>query len=153
MENKPKQTRFTLEDTLVYQGKLRKKIQELRFENRPLTNAERKDFYESLAKGLLGQGTADPANVILKQGWFTFSSVQNMALRIADIRTNEVILRTTRPEPVEIKVSIGDLWRLLYEKILYLFPQATAEAAHMSKENVEHPQQGEYVFSSEEALE
>jgi len=55
MANKPMQTRFTLEDTLVYQGKLRKKIQELRFENRPLTNAERKDFYESLAKGLLAR--------------------------------------------------------------------------------------------------
>ena len=153
MESKQKQKRFTLEDTLFYQERLRKKLMELRYENRSLTNPERAEFYESLAKGLLGQGTADPVNIIINNGWFVFASIQNMALRFADIRTQNVLLKTTRPEPVEAIVSIGELWKALYEKVLFLFPQATAEAAHMSKESIEHPQQGEFVFSSEEEFE
>ena len=65
---------------------------------------------------------------------------------------NKIKLKTTRPEKVEVVLPIGELWKFLYEKILFLFPQASAESIHISAETIERPQQGAYSFSSKEEL-
>ena len=68
---------------------------------------------------------------------------------MADLHTDKVFMKTSRPEQVEVTVPICELWQFLYDKVLYLFPQATAEAIHISAESGERPQQGAYEFSSQ----
>ena len=147
-KDKQKQLRMTLQDTLFYQDKLRCLLKLLHDENRPLTHMEKQKYFEMLPKALLSQGSVDPTFFVQSDGWFIFSSVQNLALRMADLHTDKVFMKTTRPEQVEITIPICELWQFLYDKVLYLFPQATAEAIHISAESVERPQQGAYEFSS-----
>jgi hypothetical protein len=148
-----KQIRLTLEDALKYQENLKQKLKLLISENRALKYTERKQFFELLTKALLSQGATDPCYFVYNQGWFIFESVQTLAHRIADLNTNKVRLKTTRPKQVEIVLPIGELWSFLYRKMLYLFPQASAEAIHISAESVEKPKQGSYKFSSRGDLE
>jgi len=150
---KEKQIRMTLQDCLSNQEGLRSLLQSLTRENRCLAHAEKPEYYALFAKGLLSQGTVTPVYFVHGRGWFVFASVQSMAQRMADLYTNKVFLRTTRPEAVEIKLDISELWEFLYNRVLFLFPQANAEAIHLSAESIERPQQGTYSFSSKEALE
>jgi len=152
-EKNEQQVRMTLQDCLSYQDKLRGLLQQLIQENRSLTCQEKQRFFEMLPKALLSKGTMEPVHLVIEKGWFTFASIQTMALKLADLTTNKVSLRTTRPEKVEIILSIGELWKFLYDKVLYLFPLASAEAIHISAESVKRSQQGTYEFSSKEALE
>jgi hypothetical protein len=121
-------------------------------ENRPLKHNEKKQFFDMLPKALLSQGSAEPVSVVIKNGWFTFASVQNLAHRISDLYTENVYLKTHRPEHVEITIPISELWQFLYDKCLYLFPLANAEAIHISAETMEKQQQGSYEFSSRSDL-
>ena len=105
-----------------------------------------------LPKALLSQGTAESVSVVINGGWFTFASIQNLAHRLADLTTSDVYLKTSRPEQVEITIPISELWKFLYDKCLYLFPLASAEAIHISAETMERPQQGSYEFSSRSDL-
>jgi hypothetical protein len=147
-----KQVRLTLEDTLRQQGKLKEYIKILISENRPLRYNERKQFFEMITKGLLSQGCTDPVYFVYHEGWFIFASAQNLAHRLADITTRRIKLKTNRPEKTEIELDISELWQFLYDKFLYLFPQACAEALHLSAESIERPKQGVYRFKSEEGL-
>jgi hypothetical protein len=82
-----------------------------------------------------------------------FESLQALALRLADITTNKVMLRTVKPEQVEVTIPIADLWRFLYSKMLYYFLLAAAEAFHLSGENIPQQVQGSYSFTSSEKIE
>jgi hypothetical protein len=150
--DKEKQLRMTLEDCLYNQGRLRDKLKFLISENRPLTYPERQDFYDILPKALISQGAKEPVYFVYDRGWFIFESVQALAHRLADLDGVKIKLTTTRPEKCEVNILISELWRFLYEKIIFLFPQATAEAVHISAESVERPQQQAYSFSSKEGF-
>jgi hypothetical protein len=143
-----KQIRLTLEDALKYQDRLKEKLKILISENRALGYKEKKHFFELLTKALLSQGATNPVYFVKDNGWFIFASAQNMAHRIADLNTNKIKLRTNKPEKVEVTVEISELWQFLYDKFLYLFPQACSEALHLSAESVERPKQGSYKFTS-----
>jgi hypothetical protein len=148
VRDKGKQVRLTLEDCLQYQDKLRHLLKTLILENRPLSHGEKQSYYEWLPKALMSQGAVDPVSVVLDDGWFTFASVQNLALRLSDLTTNNVNMKTTRPEKVEISIPISELWQFLYDKALFLFPQACSEAVHISAESVERQQQKSFEFTS-----
>jgi len=151
MRSKPeqgKQVRLTLEDALKYQDKLKEKLKLLISENRALEYTERKQFFETISKALLSQDASDPVYFVKNNGWFIFASAQNMAQRMADVKASKIKLRTNRPEKVEIVVDISVLWQFLYDKLLYLFPQACSEAIHISAESIEKPKQGSYKFSA-----
>jgi len=151
-KSKGKQIRLTLEDTIHYQEQFRELLRSLISENRPLTTSEKPRYFQLLPKALLSQGAVDPVYFVYDKGWFIFSSVQNLAHRLADLYTDKVFLRTSRPEQVEITIPIGELWEYLYDKCLFLFPQACGEAIHMSAESVERPQQKSYEFTAREEL-
>lgn len=151
-DKKEKQLRLTLHDTLFFQNELRTLLKKLISENRPLLFKEKEKFFEMLPKALLSQGAVAPVYFVYNNGWFIFSSVQNVAHRLADLDTNNISLKTTRPENVEIIIPIGELWQFLYDKVLYLFPQACSEAIHISAESLERTVQGAYDFSSKEDL-
>ena len=117
-------------------------------ENRPLTYPERKTFFEMITKALLSQGCSDPVYLVKNNGWFIFASAQSLAQRLADINTSKIKLKTNRPEKVEVTVDIAELWQFLYDKFLFLYPQACSEALHISAESIERAKQGSYKFSS-----
>jgi len=151
MRSKPdqgRQTRLTMEDALRYQEKLKERLKILISENRSLEYKEKKPFFEMITKSLLSQGCTDPIYFVKDNGWFIFASAQSMAQRLADLSTNKVRLKTNRPEKVKVIVDISELWSFLYDKFLFLFPQACAEALHISAESIERSKQGSYKFSS-----
>jgi len=150
MRSKPegKQIRLTLEDALKYQAMLKENIKILISENRALTYREKKPFFEMITKSLLSQGCTYPIYFVKDNGWFIFASAQSLTQRLADIKTSKIKLITNRPERIEIVVDISELWQFLYDKFLFLFPQACAEALHISAESIERAKQGSYKFSS-----
>jgi hypothetical protein len=151
--NADKQVRLTLEDCLWNQQQLKEILKDLIRNNRPLNHGEKHDFFSMIPKALLSQGTIEPVSLVIQGGWFTFASVQNMAHRLADLHSSRVSLHTFRPEVVDVIVDIGVLWDFLYNRCLFLFPLASAEAVHISAETVERPRQGSYEFSSRGGLE
>ncbi|UCF12073.1 MAG: hypothetical protein JSW06_08525 [Thermoplasmatales archaeon] len=151
-KEKQKQIRYTLEDCLANQRKLSDLVQQLINDNRPLNIKEKLRYYELLPKSLLSQGASEPVSMVIQKGWFTFASIQNLAMRLADLTTDKVCLKTTRPEEVEITIPISELWQFLYDKLLYLFPLAAAKAVHLSGENILRTEQGVYSFSSSQRL-
>jgi len=148
MIDKNKQVRYTLEDCLHFQNKMKDLVKKKITENTPLTEKEKPLFFKYLPKALMSQGAVDPACAFIEGGWFKFASIQSLAHRMADLTTSKVFLKTTRPEKVEVTIPIRELWQFLYDKMLYLFPQATSEAIHISAESVERPQQKSFDFSS-----
>jgi hypothetical protein len=148
-----KQIRMTLHDTLFFQDKLRNQLKQLIEHNRSLLDQEKEGFYEMLPKALLSQGNTNPVSVVIEKGWFTYASVQNLALRLADLTTDKVFLKTSRPEKVEVTVTINELWQFLYNWCQYLFPKACSEAIHMSSETPSRPKAGTYSFSSRQSIE
>lgn len=152
-EDKQKQIRYTLEDCLVNQRKLSELLKLLIVENRSLRLNEKEELYKMLPKALLTQGANNPVSMVIDKGWFTFASVQNLALRTADLTPDKVQLNNTRSEKVEVTIPISDIWQFLYDKILYYFPLACSEALHLSGENIPRVEQGSYVFSSTKKFE
>ena len=152
VSDKEKQIRMTLQDCLYNQGLLRERLKILIKENRPLSHKERQEYYNILPKALISQGSVDPVYFVHNNGWFIFASIQNLAHRLADLNGKKIKLMTTRPENVEVELQISELWKFLYDKVLFLFPQASAEAVHISAETIERPQQGAFSFSSKEEL-
>ncbi len=148
-----KQIRLTLEDCLRNQEQLKNLLKDLIRNNRHLEHTEKHIFFRMLPKALLSQGTDMPVSIVIQGGWFTFASLQNLAHRVADLHTSRVNLQTHRPENVEVTVDIALLWEFLYDKCLYFFPLASAEAVHISAETIERPLQGSYEFSSSNNLE
>jgi hypothetical protein len=149
---KQKQIRMTLHDCLTNQEKLRELLKMLINEKRCLSPDEKLKYYEILPNALLSQGATDPVYFVYKEGWFIFESVQTLAQRMADLSTDTVHMKTTKPKETEITISISELWKFLYRKILYLFPQANAEAIHISAESIERQQQKSFTFTSKEDL-
>jgi len=51
-----------------------------------------------------------------------------------------------------IKVDISELWQLLYDSFLNIFPSAIEEAIHISKEIPHRERDDGYEFSVESAI-
>jgi len=152
-EGKEKQIRLTLEDCITYQDKLRDLLKILISENRSVTHHEKQQLYKTMPKALLTQGTTQPVTMVIKRGWFIFASIQNFILRTSEMTTGKVRLETTRPEEVTVDVPISDLWKFIFDRVMYLFPLAAAEAIHLSGESPARTEQGVYSFSSTKKLE
>lgn len=148
-----KQIRYTLEDSLSSQQRLRSLVQQLIAENRPLRVDEKDDFFELMAKSLFSQGTSDSMTMIIDDGWYIFGSCQNFALRLAELTSNHIELTTDKPHEDMVQLPISELWHFFYDKLLYLFPRANAEAVHMSAESVHLPPQGHFEFRANARLE
>jgi hypothetical protein len=117
-----------------------------------MSGEEKQVVCSVLPKALLTQGATLPVNLVIGDGWFTFASVQNMLLRLADVDGCRLRLSTSRPENVVVVVDIGELWQFVYDKVLYFFPLAAAEALHLSGENVPRVEQGVFSFSAQDSL-
>ena len=110
-DKKEKQLRMTLQDTLFFQNKLRNLLKTLIAENRTLTQKEKTEFFEMLPKALLSQGSTDPTYMVIQDGWFIFSSVQNLAHRLADLNGDKVFLLIN---PVLVHNPLIDISTLLH---------------------------------------
>lgn len=139
---------MTLEDCLQYQQFLRDLLKLLIKENRCLESDEKVYFYPALAKGLLGQGIRNQLSFCHNHGLFKFESLQAFALRLSDLETSLVYLRTTTPHTIEIEVPISFLWEILYTKMIYFFPLSCREAIKISGESIDRIEQGTFEFKS-----
>lgn len=149
---KTRQVRHTLEDTLSFQDEFSELFKLLINENRPMRLNERKRSKQIMPKALLSQGAVECITLVIEGGWFTFASLQNMILRVSEINENMVRLTTHKPEHNVQVGSIGELWKFIYNQLLYYFPLAAAESLRISKESMFKTEQESYEFDSLEEI-
>jgi len=148
------QVRYTVYDTINYQYMLKEKILDLIYDNRPLRlGIEKQEFYQMISKACLSQGIYKNCVFIIDKGRFTFASIQNFALRIAEeCNTSRIKLTTKKPDPIEIIIPISQLWRILIEKLLVIYPHAVSEAYHMSAEAIKGNKTLPVLYSSKREI-
>ena len=149
---KTEQVRKTLEDYLKHREELSVLIRQLRDENRPMTQKERERLPKLMALALLSQGATSCITLVIEGAWYTFSSLQNMVLRVSEIDEYMVRLTTHKPTFCSQVGSIGELWKYIYDQLLYFYPLAAAESIRLSKESLYRTEQGAYDFDSSEAI-
>ncbi|MHA1865407.1 MAG: hypothetical protein ACTSWZ_02780 [Candidatus Heimdallarchaeaceae archaeon] len=124
--------RLTFEDTLRRQKRLRKKLEQLIREKRPLYSNEVDDYLEDVYKALLtiGRGkkifykTNDGVNIPLGNLIYFAEKMIYQKNKIVRIRYNYKIY----------EIPIEKLWQTLLDYFLMLFPHALWEALHISAE-------------------
>lgn len=149
---KTQQVRHTLEDTLQYQEEFSELFKLVINENRPMRLNERKRLRRIMPKALLSQGAVHCVSMTIEGGFFTFSSLQNMILRVSEVNESLVRLTTHKPSHNVQVGSIAELWKFIYSQLLYLYPLAAAEAIRMSKESQYKVEQESYDFDSTEEI-
>ena len=130
----------TFEACESMQQQLRRHLETLIKENRPLENEEERTlFYKELSHATLGLGTYKVFNIQLDQGMFRYGNVESIARWLAGQTNNMVVIpgdcgKINSP-PTEIKI----LWRKLLDLLYFVFPNALDKSLSMSREG-ESPQ-------------
>ena len=125
--------RATFERVLTCQEELRKKIDELANDKRPLRKADELDkFMELLARSTLGLGTNSNIRIDGGNGVRVIKSVERFARWLAYQEGSEVDVGDVSP----IKIGIGSAWEHLRDGLFDVFPIALERAASLSAERV-----------------
>lgn len=146
---KHKQIRKTHFDTKNIQKKLRELIKNKIDNNLPLTNEEKDEWDVLIADAFLSVGTDKKVFVNRPATRIAFGSAHTFALRFWDWGNPVVYKYNGGTYTFQIK----ELWELLYDCCLELFPYALADAVHMSKESEEREPWKPASFSSSKKLE
>jgi len=128
-----KALRATFEDVLVFQEKMRKKLDMLIAENRPLNGeTERDTFMEILARSTLGLGGKTMVSVGVA-GAYDLGSVEEAARWLAYQEKKKVKLEGPfHPSDIEI----GKLWKILRSTLFRVWPLALDRSTSISAERI-----------------
>lgn len=127
-----KALRATFEDCLSYQEKMRKKLDTLISENRPLRGTkERDEFMQILARSTLGLGMR--VKVHAEGEMFNLGSVEVFARWISYQEKSEVKLEEKRRSA---NIEIGELWKILRDCFFRVWPLALDRATSLSPERI-----------------
>lgn len=131
-EAKEVQTRLTFEDTLVNQKKIRNWLEILIKQKKPLEWQQRDAFIKIFNKATLTIGR--PKLVIYKAPdgkRIPLGKLHYFAQKITYIKTNTIIIKYKNKS---YTIPIEDLWKLLLEYLLEIFPASLDLALRMSAE-------------------
>ena len=149
-----RQERLTHKDTIDSQKMLiafiRRKLNGIPY----FVNQEEKyEFYTMVANALLSQGPASNIvprikvdGVVIPLG----KDVHHFANQMMNIDTKTVVLKYNKKN---FRVDVKQLWQILLEYCLMIFPLAQAEAIHISRELAKRePKSAGYVFDTRRRL-
>ena len=140
MKTKEKQVRATFQDTLRYQLQLREIFDILDKENRPIHDEERENYFEKLARALLGHDFEKEHVLIIKKTDVLIIKNLGGLLRQLAYEDGEKIDRKTleiHGKFESIKNSyydFSDIWHGLKFIIYGIFPEAILTSVKISKE-------------------
>lgn len=148
-EEKRLQIRRTHKDTKNAQKKMRNMIQNKIFNNEILKPTEYDEWIDLVADAFLSIGIDKKVYYNKPTVRICFGTVHTFALRFIDWKNPAEYVYDKNKYVFDIK----ELWELLYENCLELFPFALADAIHMSKESEEREKWSSYEFSSKKNME
>jgi len=141
-----KALRATFEDVLANQERLRKWLDRLVEENRPLKPEERGAFMQLVARAMLGQGSAikltSRFGEPVPQIWRSDELVDSVMVENAEdfLRClaywGEDSIQMRRGGEKERTVPISEAWKEARQLALRTFPLALAQAAQISPERI-----------------
>jgi len=133
--------RLTFEDTRKRQERLRKKLEQLIKEKRPLHPYETDEYLEDLYKGLLLIGRGKKIYIITSNGdKIPLGDLLYFAQKMVYQKNNIVKIRYNNKI---YEIPIEKIWQLLLDEFLMIFPHALWEALHLSAERFRFVGKGE----------
>lgn len=125
--------RATFETVLKNQERLRKKLDALESENRPLSgDGERDDFMELLARATLGLGTKSKVRAVA-DGVHILGNMEEAACWLAYQDKKKVKLEGPFHSS---DIEIGELWKILRDAFFKVRPFALERATSISAERI-----------------
>lgn len=154
MTNKSKSFRATFEDVLVSQEKLRRWLDRLVTESRPLRPEERGPFLQLVGRSMLGQGSRIPIQKDPRDGkpmsitWCSGELTDSISLETAEDLIRFLAYwegdRMATADETGKDVPISEVWKEARQLALKSFSLALAQAASISAERVPYePTQAE----------
>jgi len=144
-----KQERLTYQDTINSQEELLTLLGWKIRKNVGLSDKEAKEFPKLLGDALLSQGNKHRLYYEHGNRKIPLGCVHTFSLKMKSIQGPQQNLNY---EDLNIIVPISDLWQLLYDSYLNIFPSAIEESIHISKE-IPHREKDEgFEFSVEKDL-
>lgn len=129
-----KALRATFEDVLVFQEKMRKKLDTLIAENRPLNGKkERDEFMGILARSTLGLGTNVYVQASSSGGVHDLGSVEVAARWLAYQEEKKIKLVGAFSSS---NIEIGELWGILRDALFRVWPLALDRSTSISAERL-----------------
>jgi len=127
------QIRRTYEDVLSNQIKFGELVYKKMTDNDFIDKGRENDYAKLISRAFLSQGNwrsvyykDDERNVMIPLGPF-----HSFCLRLGRIRTNKIKLKRFDYERL---VDISELWKIVYDELIYVFPNAQEEALKISSE-------------------
>ena len=143
-----KQERMTYQDTVKAQDDLRDFL-DFKMKYPFVTKKERKTLTRLLADAFLSQAVESGIRPRMRIGNKTCimaSNVHTFGLKLVDMDVDRE--HFTRVDGVQVEAR--ELWRVLKEYCLMLFPMALSEAIHMSREKEKKGGRSGYEFKTPE---
>lgn len=147
-DEKKRQIRKTHQDTKVAQNKMRNIIKNKINNNSILSPDEYNEWVDLVADSFLSIGVDKKVYYDKPEIRICFGSAHTFALRFIDWKNPVEYVYNKKKYVFNIK----ELWGILYENCLELFPYALADAVHMSKESEEYEKWEGYEFTSKKSL-
>ena len=147
--NSRKQVRLTYQDTICSQAELLTLISSKIRNNTGLSDKESEKFPKLLGDALLSQGNVPKIFYDYDGIKIPLGRTHTFALRMNKTQGPR---QEIKYEDITTQVNISELWGLLYDAFMNIFPSAIQEAIHISKE-IPYKEKGEgYQFSVDKDL-
>ena len=148
-DSKPLQVRKTLQDTISYQNELHLLVKRKKENNAILSFDERDRFIEIYPLAVLSHGS-NPCFYRTIKGIIRFEHMDMLAYFLSEQTSNVVSIIDINTNKVHDRnIPISDIWKFFERQLVYLFPFAREEAAHMSAEAPVKEPPTSYTFSSD----
>lgn len=124
---------LTFEATEQIQQKLRRHIEKLIKENRPLKDEEERTlFYKELSHSTLGLGTKIPAKIFIEH-LYEIGTAEFFARWVAKQTEKDIIIKKDGfPDSPSFEIKIA--WEKLLDLLFAVFPHALDKSISMSRE-------------------
>ena len=138
---------ITYIDTLNHQKLLRKRVEDLRRNNKCLHPTERSAYFDELSRAVFTQGTTQRVFIDVEHGRLELgNNLHHFGELLGYLHTNRIRLYH---KGKEYDFDIAELWDALLKNLLVVFPYAQAEAVRRSAERERYESGGvlDYVPS------
>jgi len=126
-----KTIRYGYFDNLLHQQTIRNTLEKLIYENRPLRYPEREGFISTFSKAFFGVGVNVTVLFPTKYGKIPLGKLHYFGQKMAYLNSDKVSLSYNGNT---VTVDIKELWEILFEYSIRIFPHSQAQAIRMSGE-------------------
>jgi len=144
-----RQDRLTYRDTIDSQQELSTLLGWKIRKNCGLSDDESKNFPKLLGDALLSQGNKHKVYYNYHNTKVPLGKTHTFALRMKSIQGPK---QKIKYDAMEITVKISELWQVLLDSFMQIFPSAIEESIHISREIPHREREEGFEFSAESDL-